>query len=76
VLPAFGKKMKNGQVLMNHLFRQPIVDSSDVAEILAVNAATAHRLIGDFISSGILHEITGYRRNRVFVFKEYLDLFR
>jgi hypothetical protein len=40
-----------------------------------VNPSTALRLIEDFIKLGILKELTGYKRNRVFVFERYLQLF-
>lgn len=42
---------------------------------LEVTPATANAVIRDFVRLGILHETTGGRRNRVFTFEEYLDLF-
>jgi len=32
-------------------------------------------MIDDFVKAGKLKETTGFKRNRVFVFKEYLDIF-
>lgn len=71
-----GKKIKIARQLLQYLYGQPIVDSSDVAGYLQVNTSTGLRLIDDFINLGILHEQTGYRRNRIFVFAEYLNLFK
>jgi Fic family protein len=71
-----GKKIKIAQQLLQYLYGQPIVDSGDVADILQVSSSTALRLIDDFINLGILQEQTGYRRNRIFVFTEYLNLFK
>jgi len=70
-----GKKTKSAQQFLNYLYGQPVVDSSDVVTALKVNVSTALRIIDDFIKLNILHEITGYRRNRIFIFKEYLNLF-
>jgi cell filamentation protein, protein adenylyltransferase len=70
-----GKKTKSAQQFLNCLYGQPVVDSSDVVTALQVNVSTALRIIDDFIKLNILHEITGYRRNRIFIFKEYLNLF-
>jgi len=70
-----GKKTKSAQQFLNCLYGQPVVDSSDVVNALQVNVSTALRIIDDFIKLNILHEITGYRRNRIFIFKEYLNLF-
>jgi hypothetical protein len=35
----------------------------------------ANDLIAKFVELGVLKEATGYQRNRIFVFKSYLDLF-
>jgi len=42
---------------------------------LKVTKQTANTLIKDFDNLGILKEQTGYKRNRIFVFEEYLRLF-
>jgi hypothetical protein len=47
-----------------------------VAKVLDVNISTAHRLIQGFEKLNILKEQTGYKRNRVFVFENYIQLFR
>lgn len=70
-----GKKTKIAHVFLQSLYGQPVVDSSDVVEALHVNVSTALRLIDDFIKLGILQEVTGYRRNRIFVFHEYMNFF-
>lgn len=74
-LTKLGKKTKNAQTLLIYLFSNPIVDSTDIARALSVNMTTAMRMINDFIGLGILKETTGYKRNRVFIFEEYVTLF-
>jgi Fic family protein len=71
-----GRKTKSAQELLNLLYKRPIVDSIEVATALKVSPAPALRMIEDFIKLGILKEITGYKRNRIFAFREYIDLFR
>ena len=46
-----------------------------VAELLEVHASTANRLINDLVQLGILEELTGFKRNRIFTFQAYIDLF-
>ncbi len=75
-ITSLGKKTKSAQELLHYLYTQPVVDSTDVAKALDVNISTAIRMIEDFIRLKILVEITGYKRNRIFVFDEYIDLFR
>jgi len=74
-LPKLGSKIENGQLLMNQLFQIPIIDSKDVSELLQISPSTANRLIKDFINLGVLSELTGYKRNRKFIFKEYFKIF-
>ena len=76
VIPALGKKTKMAQLFLHYLYTQPVADSGDVAKALQINISTAMRMVEDFIRLNILVEITGYKRNRIFAFKEYIDLFR
>jgi Fic family protein len=73
---SLGKKHVLAKELLQYLYSSPITDASDAAKYLSVNISTAIRLIDDFIRLNILIEITGYKRNRVFVFEEYMKLFR
>ncbi|MBL8522458.1 MAG: hypothetical protein JNN20_02095, partial [Betaproteobacteria bacterium] len=45
------------------------------AEILRVSYITANNLVARFESAGLLKELTGWDRNRVFRFDAYLTLF-
>lgn len=72
---ALGKKTKLAQRFLQDLYSKPITDSKETATLLSINPSTALRLIEDFIRLGILKEVTGYKRNRVFVFEQYLELF-
>ncbi len=70
-----GRKQKDAKRLINELYKQPIMEGAQVAEILKINPSTANRLIVDFQNLGILKELTGYKRNRVYAFQEYIKLF-
>lgn len=72
---SLGKKIPNAKKLLDYLYTQPIVNSQQVADILEVSAVSAYRLIDDFVRIGILFETTGFKRNRFFIFKEYLNIF-
>ncbi|MBC8154129.1 MAG: Fic family protein [Bacteroidetes bacterium] len=74
-LPAFGKKYRNARLLAQELYQRPIVTVQDVAQILNVSTPTANTFVRDFMRQGILQELTGYKRNRIFVFDQYLSLF-
>jgi Fic family protein len=76
LFPALGKRLESGRKLFIALFSQPIVMGRNVEEITSLSPKAANDLISIFVDKGILKEITGYQRNRVFVFYTYLDLFR
>lgn len=76
VLPYFSsRRQNNAQTLMRTLYQTPLVDIKDVTELLGVRTNTASALITDFVKHGILHELTGNQRNRVFLFREYVSIF-
>lgn len=73
---TLGKRVPLAMKLIRYLYSKPIVDTTEIAEALEVNISTAHRLVQDFENLKILAEQTGYKRNRVFVFEDYIKLFR
>jgi Fic family protein len=73
---TLGKRAPLAVHLTRYLYSKPIVDANEIATALEVNISTAHRLIQDFEKLEIFIERTGYRRNRIFVFEDYVKLFR
>lgn len=77
VLPRLSvRRQDTAHKLMRHLYGQPVVDVKWVAGTADVSTNTAASLIADLVSFGVLIEVTGQRRNRQFVFREYLNIFR
>lgn len=74
-LIKLGKKQADAKKLINELYKKPIVDASFVSDRLQIHQSTANRLIRDFQEMGILEELTGYKRNRIFAFSEYISIF-
>nr|MBA3704368.1 MarR family transcriptional regulator [Bacteroidota bacterium] len=54
----------------------PVVTVIDVEKELKITKQTANTLIHDFQKLGIVKEQTGFKRNRIFVFEEYMNLFK
>jgi len=73
---TLGARAKKAQKLILYMFSRPIVSNKATAKELNISFNSATRLTKSLAELGILHEITGYSRNRLFVLKEYLDLFR
>jgi Fic family protein len=73
---TLGKKVNTAKVLLDYLFHQPIVDAEAVAKETGVSLVSAYKLLDDFSRLGILVEMTGAKRNRLFAFEEYFSLFK
>lgn len=65
----------NALKLLDHLFEQPIINVKAAHELLEVSFPAANGMIADLQKVGVLTEVTGGRRNRLFRFDPYLDLF-
>jgi len=77
VLPRFStRRQDNVQKLVRQLYARPVVDVSYVAKLVESTPNTASALINDLVAAGVLVEMTGQRRNRLFLFQEYITLFR
>lgn len=70
-----GKRTKTGMDLLPQLFKRPVVAVKDVQGMTGLSTKAANDLVQAFVEKGILAEITGQQRNRLFVFDEYVSLF-
>lgn len=64
-----------GLQLHDYLFIQPIASVRMIEDRLQCNYMTASKLVEKFVGLGILHEITGWQRNRLYRYTPYLALF-
>jgi Fic family protein len=77
ILPRFSaRRQDNAQILMRNLYARPVIDVKFATKLLNTTTNTTAALIADFSDYGILTEITGQRRNRLFAFREYINLFK
>ena len=73
---TLGSRTKNAQKLLRFMYAEPITNVKRVVEKLNMNYPTTNRLLKSLTELGVLKEITGFTRNRLFVLEEYLNLFR
>ena len=71
----FGRRAKTGQELLKCLYSNPIMNANQISQRLHLSHQSASALVRSFEECGILKEITGFKRNRLFVFSDYLNLF-
>ncbi len=75
-IQSLGSRSANAQKVIHQLYKRPIISAEKVAEVAAVSMPTAYKLISALEDLEILFEVTGAERNRLYVYREYLDLFR
>ncbi len=72
---TLGKRAVSARQLLNHLYRKPLVSAADVEAALSISTPTANAMIREFERLGLLEEITGQQRGRLYAFERYLRLF-
>lgn len=65
---------KTGSALQIHdaLRRNPITTAADLHAKTALSLPTVNGVLASFVTIGLVREVSGRRRNRVFVYDEYL----
>ena len=75
-LQTLGSRTANAQKVLHYLYQHPIADAAKVGKVAEISAASAYKLIADLERFGILREITGGKRGKMYVFDAYLSLFK
>lgn len=72
---SMGKSSEKGVALVKALYRTPIVRIKDIERIVSISNPNALLLVDKFVKTGILHELTGQKRNRVYSYQSYISKF-
>ncbi len=76
-LVFFGRRIKKAQTILNYLYTNPVINYKDIINVLNISSpTTANKFINDFIKVWILEQRTINKRNKQYVFEDYLSLFR
>jgi Fic family protein len=65
----------NALKLLDYLYSQPVVTVKTVEMVLQTAFRTANKLVEQFVNLKLLEETTGQKRNRIYIYKPYIDLF-
>ncbi len=72
---TLGRRAANAARMVDSLYLRPVTTSGSLAMRLGISQPTTDRILADLQMLGIVAEMTGQRRNRVFCFREYYHLF-
>lgn len=71
----FGKRIKTGLLLHQHILHKPVITLKEAQNLLELSPKATGDLIKLCEQYGLLREATGRFRNRVFLYFDYLNLF-
>ena len=73
---GFGRRSNSALLLLNILFRNPVTTIENAAKNCSLSYKAANDLVRIMHEKSIVEEMTGQSRNRIFIFKPYLDIFK
>ena len=74
-LEALGKRGADARILLDYLYKKPIISPAETVILIHKTPQTAYNLIADLEKLEILKEITGAQRNKLYSFEPYISLF-
>lgn len=72
---SMGRKAEKARKIITLLYKKPVINVNEAALHLNITYKAARDLIKDFEKNHILKEVTAFKRNMVFEFKRYIELF-
>ena len=73
---SFGRASVNAGKLFSYLEANPIIEIQNTAAALCLAYNTTASAVKRLCEAGILEEVSGNQRNRLFSYKDYLDILR
>ncbi len=68
-------KVENAKKVIDVLYNEPITNRKKLMEITDIKPSTLKDTVNVLLENNIIIETTGYSRNQVFAFQNYIDLF-
>ncbi len=75
-LHSFKGKTDDARKIISILYQNPIIDAQKVEKIIAKSHMSAYKQISILENLGIIKEITGGQRGKIYAFQDYLKLFK
>ena len=72
---TLGSRAKKGKELLISLYSRPLIEIGDVVKQFNTSHQTAAKLVNSLEKLGILKEISGYKRNKIYHFEKYIQIF-
>ncbi|MEN8138294.1 MAG: Fic family protein [Bacteroidota bacterium] len=75
-IQSLGSRANKAQSIINYLFQKPIIDAQFAHKLLDISLPSVYKLLKELENLEIIKEVTGSKRGKLYVFDEYLKLFK
>jgi hypothetical protein len=75
IIEDLGKGAANALKLLESMYQRPIFRAADVSNTLGLTQQAAYNLTNRLEAMGLIREMTGHKRNRIFGYDPYIQLF-
>lgn len=75
IAQSLGARSANVLKVLNELYKVPLTDASKVAAATGLTAPLAYKLIDVMQKEGMLREVTGAKRGKMYLLGNYFDIF-
>lgn len=75
-LKQLGSRSNNAQTIVNSLFQKPLIDAHRAQKITGLSMPSVYKLIDELEKLEIIEEITGAKRGKLYLFRDYIKLFK
>ena len=75
-IQKMGSRAINAKKVLDYLYNKPLINAEKVSEVTGISMPSSYKLISDLEKIRVLKEITGGQRSRMYVFEDYLNIFK
>ncbi len=75
-LHSFGTKSEKINTILNSFYDTPILSVKDIVIRTGIADKTTRNMLELMLEEGLIKEMTGYGRNKLFIFEKYFNLFK
>lgn len=75
-IQSLGSRVVNAKKIVDYLYNRPMINAEKVSEIANISMPSSYKLITELEKMNVLKEMTGGQRGKMYVFENYLKLFR
>ena len=75
-IQSLGSRASKAKKVIDYLYKRPMITADKVSEIASISMPSSYKLIVSLEGLNILKEMTGGQRSRMYIFDNYIKLFR